>query len=86
MLQGSALDAEAAARCTTVYLVGRRLDMLPAAISEHAASLLARRDRLALSVLWTLREEDLEPVGEPWFGRTLIRHGAPAGTSPCCRL
>lgn len=27
--QGGLLDSEAAARCTTVYLVDRRLDMLP---------------------------------------------------------
>lgn len=34
-LQGSQLDGEAAARGTTVYLTDRRLDMLPALLSEH---------------------------------------------------
>lgn len=75
--QSSALDAEAAARCTTVYLVDRRLDMLPSAISEDAASLLAGRDRLAVSVVWTLRADALAQgrveVVSVWCGRTLIR-------------
>jgi hypothetical protein len=33
------LDSEAASRCTTVYLVDRRLDMLPALLSEDLCSL-----------------------------------------------
>ncbi|BDA44024.1 DIS3-like exonuclease 1 [Coccomyxa sp. Obi] len=69
--QGGFLDGEAAARCTTVYLVDRRLDMLPSLLSEHLCSLRARTDRLAVSVLWTL-SPDLE-VRDVWFGRTIIR-------------
>uniref|UniRef100_A0A061QID2 DIS3-like exonuclease 1 n=1 Tax=Tetraselmis sp. GSL018 TaxID=582737 RepID=A0A061QID2_9CHLO len=69
--QGGLLDGEAAARCTTVYLVDRRLDMLPGLLSENLCSLLAGRDRLAVSVVWTLGP-DLEVVGS-WFGRTVIR-------------
>jgi VacB/RNase II family 3'-5' exoribonuclease len=71
---GGALDAEAAARGTTVYLVDRRFDMLPPVLSENLCSLLADRERLAVSVLW-----DVEPDGTPvrgrtpWAGRTLIR-------------
>jgi len=37
--QGGLLDSEAASRCTTVYLVDRRLDMLPALLSEDLCSL-----------------------------------------------
>ena len=78
--EGSALDAEAAARCTTVYLVDRRLDMLPAELSEDAASLLEKKDRLAVSVIWTIRAEALlhhnsemeDLIENIWFGRTLI--------------
>jgi exoribonuclease R len=41
-------------RYGTVYLVDRRLDMLPALLSEDLCSLLQRRDRLAVSCVWTL--------------------------------
>lgn len=70
-MQGGFLDGEAAARCTTVYLVDRRLDMLPALLSEQLCSLRSGTDRLAVSVLWTL-SPDLH-VRDIWFGRTIIR-------------
>ena len=70
--RGSPLDAEAAARGTTVYLVGKRYDMLPAVLSENLCSLLAGRDRLAVSVMWDLGT-DFIPVGAPWSGRAVIR-------------
>ncbi len=65
------MDGEAASRCTTVYLTDRRLDMLPALLSEHLCSLRADCDRLAVSVLWNLGS-DLT-VRSTWFGRTVIR-------------
>ena len=46
--------------------------MLPALLSEHLCSLRGGRDRLAVSVLWTLREADLA-AQRAWFGRTIIR-------------
>ncbi|PRW57734.1 DIS3-like exonuclease 1 [Chlorella sorokiniana] len=70
--QGGLLDSEAAARCTTVYLVDRRLDMLPALLSEDLCSLRGGQDRYAVSVLWTLDADTFE-VQDVWFGRTLIR-------------
>ncbi|KAI7844065.1 hypothetical protein COHA_002209 [Chlorella ohadii] len=70
--QGGLLDSEAASRCTTVYLVDRRLDMLPALLSEDLCSLRGGQDRYAVSVLWTLDAESFE-VQDVWFGRTLIR-------------
>ncbi|KAL4433810.1 hypothetical protein ABPG75_000251 [Micractinium tetrahymenae] len=70
--QGDMLDSEAASRCTTVYLVDRRLDMLPALLSEDLCSLRGGQDRYAVSVLWTLDAESFE-VQDTWFGRTLIR-------------
>ena len=76
MRAGGALDAEAAARGTTVYLVDQRLDMLPALLSEDLCSLRGGRDRLAVSVMWTLGP-DLDPRGpmamKPWFGRSIVR-------------
>ena len=68
---GSALDGEAASRCTSVYLSDRRLDMLPGVLSGNLCSLLSNVDRLAASVVWRL-DRDLEPVAV-WFGRTIIR-------------
>ena len=75
MMQGSVLDGEARARGTTVYLVDRRLDMLPGPLSEDAASLLAGVDRLAVSALWRLGR-DMSTVKSVWFGRTVIRFGS----------
>lgn len=36
---GTAMDGEAAARATTTYLVQRRIDMLPKALTEDICSL-----------------------------------------------
>ena len=73
---GGALDAEAFARGTTVYLANRRVDMLPAALSEVCASLLEGRDRFAVTCAWLVRAKDFRRVGAPWFGRTRIRNRA----------
>mgnify|MGYP002214515259 CR=1 FL=1 len=42
---GSPLDAEAMARATSVYLVDRRLDMLPKVLSTDLCSLRGGTDR-----------------------------------------
>ncbi|GFR46925.1 hypothetical protein Agub_g8572, partial [Astrephomene gubernaculifera] len=52
---GGMLDGEARERATSVYLVDRRLDMLPGLLSEQLASLREGVERLAVSVVWTLR-------------------------------
>mmetsp|Transcript_13693 Transcript_13693/g.34940 ORF Transcript_13693/g.34940 Transcript_13693/m.34940 type:complete len:832 (-) Transcript_13693:339-2834(-) len=67
---GCLLDVEARERSTTVYLVGKRFDMLPAVLSSCLCSLREKQDRLAVSVVWTLNKS-LEVV-ETWFGRTVI--------------
>lgn len=41
-------------RGTSVYLVQRRIDMLPKPLTEDICSLRANVDRLAFSVLWEL--------------------------------
>ena len=70
--EGTALDLEARERGTTVYLVDRRLDMLPALLSENLASLLAGRDRLATSCVSRVAP-DMTSLAPPWFGKTVIR-------------
>jgi exosome complex exonuclease DIS3/RRP44 len=51
---GSAVDVEAANRCTSVYLVDRRIDMLPKALTEDICSLRAHVERLTFSVIWEM--------------------------------
>jgi exosome complex exonuclease DIS3/RRP44 len=46
------MDAEAAARGTTVYLVDQRIDMLPALLGTNLCSLRPYVERLAFSVIW----------------------------------
>jgi len=50
----SELDREAARRCTTVYLVDRRTDMLPGLLTENLCSLRDDGPRLAFSVIWEI--------------------------------
>ena len=50
----SALDLEARNRCTTVYLVDRRTDMLPKLLTENLCSLRADVERLAFSTIWEI--------------------------------
>ncbi|GIM17195.1 hypothetical protein Vretimale_19713, partial [Volvox reticuliferus] len=58
---GGMLDGEARDRCTSVYLVDRRLDMLPGLLSEQLCSLRQGVERLAVSVIWTLRRRRTQP-------------------------
>ena len=48
--QGSAIDQEALARGSTIYLPSHAIPMLPPELSTHLASLVPDRDRLALAV------------------------------------
>ena len=50
---GTALDAEALARATSVYLPDQVVPMLPEELSNHLCSLVEGRDRLAYSVIMT---------------------------------
>ena len=79
--EGGHLDSEARARGTTVYLVDRRLDMLPALLSENLCSLHAGVDRLAVSVVWTL-DSSLEVVR----ARELLASLSSSPWSRCRRL
>jgi exoribonuclease II len=52
VLPDNPMDAEAAARGTTVYLVDKRIDMLPALLGTNLCSLRPFVERLAFSVIW----------------------------------
>ncbi|SCU91501.1 LAMI_0E06150g1_1 [Lachancea mirantina] len=53
---GTALDAEGASRGTSVYLVDKRIDMLPMLLGTNLCSLKPYVDRFAFSVLWELND------------------------------
>ncbi|CDO91991.1 unnamed protein product [Kluyveromyces dobzhanskii CBS 2104] len=51
---GTALDSEGASRGTSVYLVDKRIDMLPMLLGTDLCSLKPYVDRFAFSVIWEL--------------------------------
>lgn len=59
--QGTALDIEAASRGVTVYLVDKRIDMLPALLGTNLCSLRSNVERLAFSCIWEITP-DATPV------------------------
>lgn len=70
------LDTDAQLRSTSVYLLQRKLPMLPPLLSDNLGSLNPGVERLAFSMFW-----DINPAGEVlsrWIGRTIIQS--------CCRL
>ncbi|MCO5559324.1 hypothetical protein L7F22_012921 [Adiantum nelumboides] len=56
------MDAEAASRGTTVYLVDKRIDMLPHLLGTNLCSLRPHVERLAFSVIWELDPETADTV------------------------
>lgn len=68
----SEIDKEAAKRCTTVYLVEKRTDMLPGLLTENLCSLRSKVDRLAFSVLWEISSKTYEIVRVEYH-KTIIR-------------
>ncbi|GLV32990.1 Dis3 [Carabus blaptoides fortunei] len=53
----TALDDEAAARATTVYLVDMRIDMVPELLSSNLCSLRGGEDRFAFSCVWEMTKD-----------------------------
>ena len=68
----TAMDDEAAARGTSTYLVERRIDMLPKALTEDLCSLRSNVERLAFSVLWEVIPETCEVVSVD-FTKSVIK-------------
>jgi ribonuclease R len=67
---GMALDQEAIARETSVYLVDRCIPMLPEVLSNDLCSLVQGEDRLVMSCVLELDDEGT--VYNEWYGRSLI--------------
>ncbi|KAJ1384391.1 Ribonuclease II/R, conserved site [Sesbania bispinosa] len=72
----SALDREAQFRSTSVYMLQKKLPMLPAIFSENVGSLNPGVDRLAVSMLLDITVTG--DVVDRWIGRTVIQS--------CCKL
>lgn len=70
----SALDKEAAERGCTVYLVDRRIEMLPSLLSGNFCSLRGGEERLAFSAL--IRMDNDGNVLKVDFGRSVIKSSA----------
>lgn len=67
----TALDNEGAARGTSVYLVDKRIDMLPMLLGTNLCSLKPYVDRFAFSVIWEV-DEDANIVGVK-FMKSIIK-------------
>ncbi|CAJ1971848.1 unnamed protein product [Sphenostylis stenocarpa] len=76
VLPGTALDSEAQSRSTSVYMLQRKLPMLPALLSDNVCSLSPGVDRLAVSMLLDINH--VGDVVDRWIGRTVIHS--------CCKL
>jgi len=68
---GSAIDAEAYNRGTSIYLVDRTIPMLPEKLSNGVCSLRPEEEKLTFSVVFKMNEE--AQVLNTWFGKTVIR-------------
>ncbi|XP_022855042.1 exosome complex exonuclease RRP44 homolog A [Olea europaea var. sylvestris] len=71
---GTPLDDEAAQRGTSVYLVDRRIDMLPKPLTEDICSLRADVERLAFSVIWEMTPE--AEIISTRYTKTIIKSSA----------
>ncbi|KAI1313414.1 exosome catalytic subunit dis3 [Mortierella claussenii] len=54
---GNVMDQEAASRGTTVYLVDKRIDMLPSLLGTNLCSLRSNVERLSFSCIWELNPD-----------------------------
>ncbi|WFD30359.1 exosome catalytic subunit dis3 [Malassezia sp. CBS 17886] len=71
----TAMDAEAASRGTTVYLVDKRIDMLPHLLGTNLCSLRPFVERLAFSVVWEMTP-DAEIVDVRFFKSVIASKAA----------
>ncbi|GKT36085.1 Exosome complex exonuclease RRP44 [Aduncisulcus paluster] len=71
----SDVDIEAQKRSTTVYLVEKRVDMLPSLLTTDLCSLRGGVDRYAFSVIWLMNKHNGSILHTTWC-KTIIRSAA----------
>ncbi len=67
---GTAIEAEALQRATSVYLVDRTIPMLPEKLSNNLCSLRPNEDKLCFSVIFEMNHD--AEILSTWIGRTII--------------
>ena len=67
----NAMDAEASIRGTTVYLVDKRIDMLPMLLGTDLCSLKPYVERFAFSVIWEITQD--ADIVNSCFTKSVIR-------------
>ncbi|KAJ3051446.1 exosome catalytic subunit dis3 [Rhizophlyctis rosea] len=70
----NAMDLEAQRRGTTVYLVDKRIDMLPSLLGTNLCSLRSNVDRLAFSCIWEVTPD--AKVKDVRYTKSVIRSKA----------
>ncbi|KAG9156341.1 hypothetical protein Leryth_009209 [Lithospermum erythrorhizon] len=70
VMPGTALDDDAQNRSTSVYLLQRKLPMLPPSLSEDLCSLNPGVDRLTFSITWDI--DSSGKILDRWIGRSVI--------------
>lgn len=70
----SLVDREAKKRGTAVELLDRYVPMLPQRLGEDLISLKPGQDRLAVSVIFTVKEETAAIEGETWVGKSVVKN------------
>ena len=71
---GTAIDLEAANRSTTVYMTGRRIDMVPELLSSNLCSLRGGVERFAFSCVWEMTPK--AEIVHTKFHKSIIRSRA----------
>nr|CAD7598117.1 unnamed protein product [Timema genevievae] len=67
----TAIDKEAALRATTVYLVDKRIDMVPDLLSSNLCSLRGNEERFAFSCIWEITRD--ANIVNTKFHKSIIR-------------
>lgn len=70
------MDAEAASRGTTVYLVDKRIDMLPHLLGNNLCSLRGGVERLAFSVIWEVDPQTADITAVRFHKSVIASKGA----------